>query len=349
MIAGIAALATLPAVVEPLDDPRFAVDPSGIAMQVAKVAGEANAPSPAGTSFTLPALGSGEHARVWLVVVPAEARRGMDGVSFHLKGSGTGDDATIVLRAGDGEAARDYVSDVLLASHLWHRVYLPFSEFFDPTTKGRYPVARLPADLPGEVRVGIEVAGPTRAPMTFVLDSLGFTTNDEVRRALGWRTFMPPSHGFPPWLDRFDGPLRWTGSARGAARIVPLEGFPHEGFEHGLEVLLPASASSVSTVLEPREALPLYEGIGFWVKGDGRDHVLRLACQGDDGTPYLFPTPVRGTAWKLVFAGFENFKHEGHELEVEDAGALRLTVSLDPTSKPPAKITLGPFRLGYEK
>ena len=344
VVPGLALAGDLPEIVTPLDGGRFL---PGETVLTAAPATDERAPSPHHLEVHSPELSEGERARAFLISVAAESFSSMEGLSFWVEGAGVPVHVDMVLEVVVPEvAARRYVSRVLLTNPLWHRVVLPLSEFYDPEKVGTYPIPRFDAQAGTEVRIGIELAGP-QPEIRFGLDELGLTTWQEVTDELGWRTFMPPSHGFPPYLERFEGPLRWAAGSGATVAGIELEGFRYPRFTRGVAVSLDDADGFAWIDLDP-EPLPYYEGFGMWIRGDGGEHGLVLTLSGDDGRPFTFHTPVHGKAWKLVFAAFENFYYEmTEEFEVDETETVRLTFSL--ATPAPARFEVGPMRLGYEK
>lgn len=344
LLAGPCAASAAPALLAELDDAAIETATGCVAFKASVVEGERGAPSPAATRLEVPELAPGSVAGCWI------ARRvvttGFDGVSFWIRGTGKPGHVEVVLQPEGDDAGPRFVSRVLMSNPLWHRVFLPLSEFYDPASP---PAALRRFDAAaGPHRIGLRMSGPTSEPRSLAIDALGLSTQEEVDAILGWPTYMPPSHGFPPYLESFEGTLAWRTTGGAQAGAVPLEDFPHEGFRRGMLVQLPTLEAAASRELDA-EPLPFYEGFGFWVKGDGVDRTVDVTLAHGDGEPFVFTILVRGSEWKLVFAGFENFKRGREEFEVEEPGAPLLGLRLRGEQALPARLLLGPIRLGYEK
>ena len=343
-----ATAATSPLVVETMDDPKVVMEPGSVPIEAAPARDPA-APSKSCSILRVAAMDDGAEARVWLAAVDRGSIQAFDGVNLWLRGSGTPTHVQVLLRpvGSDDLTAREvFVSRVLLTNPLWHRVFLPFSEFYDPATRGTYPVRRFPRQGEGRVELGLSIEGPLQAPIGFAVDELGLATWDEVNRTLAWPSYMPPSHGFPPYVDRFEGPLVWGGSNGGSVAAIELDDFPYEGFTRGLRATLPTRRAAVSRSLD-LEPLPYYEGLGLWLRGDGTPHEVELVLIRA-GKEFTFGVPVLGRDWKLVFAGFENFRHGPAPFEVDEPGSVSLALRLRDAAGG-GVLEVGPLRLGYEK
>lgn len=347
LVTSLARAASLPAVVAELDEGRVEAAAGFVAPRASVVRDERDAPSAAATALEVPLLAPASVMRAWLATgVDAAA---YDGLSFWIRGTGKPGHVELVLSPAPAEGAEVvFVSRVLMSNPLWHRVFLPFSEFYDPTSPA-VAIRRFDPAQAGKVRIGLQMTGPTSEARSLAVDALGLSTRAEVEGSLGWPTYMPPSHGFPPYLDRFDGALAWKGEGSARAGLVPLEAFPHEGFRRGLLVELPDLDARVWRELDV-EPLPYYEGFAFWIRGDGVDRTIDVTLADSEAVePYVFTILVRGKEWKLVFAGFENFKHGREAFEAGDAKRAILGLRLRGEQQLPARVQLGPMRLGYEK
>jgi lysophospholipase L1-like esterase len=107
-------------------------------------------------------------------------------------------------------------------------------------------------------------------------------------------------------VDSMDSPTGWR---KKAGTALALDAKPHEGAGAlAIKVKAKSRFTTAMRIAKPDAAWNDYDGLSFWVKGDGSNNVASIALQaGKWGNDWMAPVPLKNTEWHQVAIAWSDF------------------------------------------